>query len=95
MHLILAPEAQDDIEQILLYTLLTWGEAQQDAYATALERGLSLIGDNPEIGRSRSELYPGCRSYRVRQHIVYYAVSGEAINISRVLHVRMDAKRHL
>jgi toxin ParE1/3/4 len=95
MRLTLAPEAQADIEDILLYTLQTWGEEQQDKYAAALDKGFSLLQEDPEIGRGRPELYRGCRSYRIREHIVYYAVSGEDINISRVLHVRMDARRHL
>jgi len=71
------------------------GEEQQDKYAAALDKGFSLLQDNPEIGRGRLELYRGCRSYRIREHIEYYAVSGEEIKVSRVLHVRMDAKRYL
>jgi toxin ParE1/3/4 len=94
MRVILSLEAQDDITNILLYTLQTWGAEQQDAYAALLDRGLLFIMENPDIGRSRSELYPGCRSYRIREHIVYYAVQGEDINIARVLHGRIDTKRY-
>ncbi len=95
MRLLLSPAAQDDLADILLYTLQAWGEEQQDTYATLLDGGLLRISDNPEIGRSRPELYSDCRSYRIREHIVYYAVRGQDIHVSRVLHVRMDAKRHL
>jgi toxin ParE1/3/4 len=95
MRLILSPEAQDDIADILLYTLQIWGEEQQDRYAALLDKGLLFMTDNPEIGRGRPELYLGCRSYRIREHIVYYAVKGGDINVARVLHSRMDAKRYL
>jgi toxin ParE1/3/4 len=94
MRLILSPEAQDDINDILLYTLQMWGEEQLDQYAAQIDKGLSLITDSPGIGRSQPQLYADCRSYRIREHIVYYAVKGNDINVARVLHVRMDAKRH-
>lgn len=95
MRIILSPEALDDIADVLLYTLQEWGETQQTTYAAALDKGLSRLLDKPDLGRGRPELYEGCRSYRINQHIVYYAVKGEDINVSRVLHVRMDAQRHL
>ena len=95
MRLILSPAAQDDITDILLYTLQTWGEEQMDVYAASLDKGLMLLINKPDIGRSRPELYSGCRSYRIREHVVYYAVHDEDINVARILHGRMDAKRHL
>lgn len=95
MQLILTTEAQRDLADILLYTLQRWGEDQQDRYAMALEQGLVLLAENPEIGRSRPELFRGCRSYRVREHILYYVLRDEAVVIIRVLHGRMDALRHL
>lgn len=94
MQLLLSPEAQGDVADILLYTLQRWGEEQQDRYAAALDKGLLLIQENPEIGRGRPDLFPGCRSYRVREHIVYYALQGETVVVFRLLHGRMDATRH-
>jgi toxin ParE1/3/4 len=94
MQLLLSPEAQSDLTDILIYTLQRWGEEQQDRYAAALDRGLLLLQENPEIGRSRPDLFPSCRSYRVREHIVYYALRDEAVVVFRVLHGRMDATRY-
>lgn len=94
MSLILSPEAQSDIADILLYTMERWGEEQLERYAATFDAGLLLIQENPEIGRMRSELFPGCRSYRVREHIVYYAARDEAVVVFRVPHGRMDATRH-
>ncbi len=95
MRLILAPEALDDLEAILLYTLQKWGDDQQDRYADAIEKGLSVLLDHPTIGRNRPEILAGCRSYRIREHIVYYAIEGEEVRIARILHGRMDALRYL
>jgi plasmid stabilization system protein ParE len=41
MQLILAPEAQSDLADILLYTIQLWGAEQQDRYAAALIRSAS------------------------------------------------------
>lgn len=95
MNIILTPEAQHDLADILLYTVQRWGEEQQDRYAAALEQGMALLGENPTIGRPRPELFRGCRSYRVREHILYYVLRDETVVIIRVLHGRMDALRHL
>lgn len=94
MQLVLSPEAQSDLADILLYTVQQWGEEQLERYATALDRSLQLIADNPAIGRARPELFDGCRSFRVREHIVYYALRDETVFVFRVLHGRMDASRH-
>jgi toxin ParE1/3/4 len=73
----------------------TWGKAQQDIYAEQFDRDLALIVENPEIGRARPELYAGCRSFRIQQHIVYYAILDDMIAVARVLHHRMDSRRYL
>lgn len=94
MPLVLSPEAQSDLSDILLYTVQRWGEEQLDRYAAALDNGLQLIADNPAIGRARPELFDGCRSFRVREHIVYYALRDATVVVFRVLHGRMDATRY-
>lgn len=94
MQLLLSPEAQSDLADILLYTIQRWGEEQQDRYVAALDRGLLLLQENPEIGRGRPDLFPRCRSYRVREHIIYYGLHEGAVVVFRVLHGRMDATRH-
>lgn len=91
----LSPEAKSDIESILLYTLQQWGERQFDIYSSTLNAALFALQDNPDRGRSRPELYAGCRSYRAAQHIIYYAVHGDEVHVARVLHIRMDPQRHL
>jgi toxin ParE1/3/4 len=95
MPILLSPEAQSDVADILLYTLQRWGEEQLDRYAAALDHSLQLIADNPELGRARPELFTGCRSLRVREHIVYYALRDATVVVFRVLHGRMDAIRYL
>jgi toxin ParE1/3/4 len=95
MQLILSSKALDDIADILLYTLQTWGEAQAQTYGAAINKTLTLLSANPELGRKREEIHPGCRSYRVQQHSIYYVIQQNTIIVSRVLHNKMDARRHV
>jgi toxin ParE1/3/4 len=47
--------------------------------------------DHPERGRPRDELYDGCRSLNVGQHVVFYYLTDDEIIIDRVLHGSRDA----
>ena len=66
-----------------------------EKYAATLENAFHRIEDNPHLGRSREDLYRGCRSLKVGQHIVYYTAREDRLIIARVLHSKMDARRHI
>lgn len=38
---------------------------------------------------------PGYRNLRIASHIVFYRATEDAIQVARILHIRMDALRHL
>jgi toxin ParE1/3/4 len=87
----LSVRAQDDLRAVLQYTESVWGKRQRDAYAEAIDAALRELAAFPALGRTRDELFPGCRSFRVEQHVVYYHESGRALTIDRILHAKMDA----
>ncbi len=95
MRIELSQEAEQDIDDILDYTLMTFGEAQAEEYYLSLRGCFDLISDNPQIGRSRPELDSALRSYSHRSHVVFYDVQDDHILIVRVLHSRMDPERHI
>lgn len=68
LKIVLSREADQDLKDILQYTLATWGAAQMDVYAEAIDKGLKLLTHNPRLGRARNDLFPGCRSFQVEQH---------------------------
>jgi toxin ParE1/3/4 len=94
LELALARQAERDIRDILQYTLETWGEEQMERYAADLEAGIERLRENPGLGRRREDLYAGCRYYRVKEHSIFYSANEQILSIARVLHVRMDARRH-
>lgn len=91
----LTAEAQDDFEALRLYTRQEWGDEQEAAYKTAILQSLIVLGENAALGRQRRDLAIDLRAYLVRQHIIYYRLTEEALVVVRILHVRMDARRAL
>ncbi len=82
----LAAEARDDLRDVLQYSLEVWGRPQCDAYRTAILRRLAEVADFPRLGRPRDDLFAGCRSRPIRQHIVSYRMDVAEIIVVRILH---------
>jgi toxin ParE1/3/4 len=92
---ILSPAAQADFTDILQYTLQTWGEAQMWAYRDLLDRALRRLIDNPLAGCIRPEISAVHRFHPAGSHLIVYRVTEHAVEVSRILHGRMDLKHHL
>ena len=99
--------AQDDIEDILGWTLDQFGELQMRAYAQTISSAVQALGDGTNaIGaKSRSEIAIGlyslhvARNHHKGRHLLLVR-SGrdkdhEVIEVLRVLHDSMDLIRHL
>jgi toxin ParE1/3/4 len=93
--LILSPQAEQDLADILQYTLETWGEAQLVAYRAVLEKAIQAIVDNPQIAPLRPDISPAHRTLLAGSHVVVYRLTDSAILVSRFLHARMDVRRHV
>jgi plasmid stabilization system protein ParE len=65
-----------------------------DQYLTGLELAALRCAANPEIGRREPELTErfadSIRSFRFRNHRLYYALRPDEVRIIRVLHARQD-----
>ena len=91
-RLSLSPAAEDDIRYILQHSVQAWGEPQRDAYAMALATALDELGTFPNLGRARDDVFPGCRSHPVVQHVVYYRIEARRVRVLRILHAKMSPK---
>jgi toxin ParE1/3/4 len=87
----LTPDARQDYDDLLLYSLLTWGEAQMREYEAAIERALRSLADYPRLGRARDDLFPDCRCLPVERHLIFSRATKDEIVVSRLLHARQDA----
>jgi len=95
LRLILSPKAEQDFTDILQYTLEVWGEEQLLAYRAILDKALLTLLENPRIGALRPEISGEHRVFPAGSHIIIYRLSDAAILVSRILHARMDVRRHV
>jgi len=91
----LSRQAETDLESILQYTYETYGEWQRQIYADALHEAFETITGNPGLGHRRPDLSERHLAFHVEHHFVVYTVSGQTVNMSRILHGRMDFTRHV
>jgi toxin ParE1/3/4 len=89
--------AEQDLDDIALYTLKEYGQKQQDLYLSLIEQGFYTIAENPFIGRGHSDLSDNIQIWTVGKHIIVYTVNDktDSICILRVLHQSVDVKRYV
>ncbi len=91
-RIVLKPQARDDLHGALLQTRRQWGAGQRVRYKSLLYEAMRGLVDYPERGRTRDELFRGCRSLPAGEHVLYYHVTDDEAVIVRVLHGRQDAE---
>ncbi|MCX7108589.1 MAG: type II toxin-antitoxin system RelE/ParE family toxin [Proteobacteria bacterium] len=91
---ILSPQAEEDFADILQYTLEMWGEAQVYTYRAVLDKALLTIQQHPQIGHDCPELSAAHRIFPAGRHLIIYRVGDATVLVSRILHERMDIRRH-
>ena len=93
----LSISAQEDIDNILVYTLVEYGQKQQDLYLSLIEQGFDTIAENPFIGRGHSDLSDNIQIWTVGKHIIVYSVNDtlDSVYILRILHQSVDLKRYV
>ena len=92
----LSPKARNDLEGIWRYIYETWSLRQADTYHAQLVAAFERLAENPQLGRSVDHLRPGYLRHSVGSHFVFYRLGQhQAIEIVRILHQRMDFRRHL
>jgi toxin ParE1/3/4 len=90
----LSEKAVSDLDGIYEYTILNFGLERARAYLLGLHERFQILADTPGIGRSAAQLAPELHRHEYQSHIIFYAPKETGILIARVLHTRMDAKRH-
>ena len=88
-------EADSDLEDLLAFSLATWGGEQRDAYGERLLAAARDLQTHPRLGRARDDLQPGLRVRLAGRHAIYYIVDDEMVRIIRILHSHMDPARHI
>ena len=83
------------MRQIGHYTMKLWDKLQRDAYLREMDRRFLWLAENPYRGRSRADIAPGYYCFRQGEHLVFYTIYHDAIDIIGVPHQAMDIMAHL
>lgn len=87
--------AEADLMEVWRYTAERWGSEQADVYLDAFGAAFRQLAAQPLIGAKRGGVREGYRVLFVGEHAVYYRVDVSVVGVVRVLHGRMDPRRHL
>jgi toxin ParE1/3/4 len=81
----LTPAAQNDLEDIWIYTAHQWSVAQADRYTDILEDTFERLLFMPEMMRERVEFDPPVRIHPSAEHLIIYRIEDEYLAILRIL----------
>lgn len=88
--------AVKDLSDIWNYTVETWSESLADRYYNLLISACSAIAKKPQIGKIYPEIYPDLKGKLTSKHIIFYrTLDDQTIEITRILHERMDLKNRM
>lgn len=84
------PASMHDLADIYEY-LAKDNESAAVKLLARLFQGAEYLVESPELGRKRDDdLGEGVRSFPVGNHVLFYRISGETVEILRVLHGARD-----
>ena len=92
----ISQQAIEDLNDIWVYTFRKWSKKQADRYYDLIIGEIEFITDNFMTGKSLEQTRINYRVTKIKSHLIFYrkAESG-VIEIVRILHQRMDIKKHI
>ncbi len=92
----LTNKAVEDLAGIWEYTFDKWSEKQADRYYKMLLDNCQDIANNPELGKNYQGIASELFGLKVNRHIIFYRkLDNKPIEITRILHERMDLKNRI
>lgn len=83
------PAAETDLIEIWLH-IARDDEGAADRVLDRIEQTLRMLAARPLLGRARSDLAPGLRSFPIGSRIAFYRPTERGIDLVRVLGGAMD-----
>ena len=87
--------AQEDLEEIWLYTYEEWGDDQADKYLDLLFSRFTWLAENPLLGKKRDDIKAGYYCFPEGMHRVFYTLTKNGIDIIGIPHQSMDVINHI
>ena len=95
MRIAFSNRAKNDVREIWNYSVEQWGSGQAAIYIGLIEAAVDEVMADPKIGRLCNEVRRGYRKHLVGSHMLFYRVAAKTVFMVRILHQRMDIRRHL
>lgn len=97
MKYILSNEAENDLENIWLYTFQTWSVNQADDYLNLIVEQIQQIANNPNSGMDYGKIRKGYFRSKIKSHYIFYKIDkrNKVVKVIRILHERMDVESWL
>ncbi len=86
--------AENDLEQIWLYSFHEWGLEQADRYIRLMIFRFSWLAGNSQLGKQRDDIKSGYYSFPEWRHVIFYTITKSGIDIIGIPHQRMDIISH-
>jgi toxin ParE1/3/4 len=87
--------ARADLKSIQRYSIRTWGQDRTSQYMTAIRDTLKGLVQGTIVTRNRNDLRAGLQMATSGRHCIFFEADQSRILVVRVLHDRMDYRRHL
>ncbi|WP_339659294.1 type II toxin-antitoxin system RelE/ParE family toxin [uncultured Polaribacter sp.] len=92
----LTNKAVSDLSKIWEHTFEVWSEKQADNYYNELISDCEKLAENPDLGKNYKGISEQLLGMKSNRHIIFYRIlSTHCIEITRILHERMDLKNRL
>jgi toxin ParE1/3/4 len=92
----LTNKAVADLSKIWKYTFEVWSEKQADKYYDGLISNCEEIAENPDFGKNYEGISKQLLGIKSNRHIIFYRTLNENyVEITRILHERMDLKKRI
>ena len=92
----LTNQAVEDLSKIWDYTFEVWSEKQADKYYDGLISDFVEIAENPDLGKYYKGISKQLLGIKSSRHIIFYrTLNKDYIEITRILHERMDLKQRI
>ena len=92
----LTNRAVEDLADIWKFTFEEWSEKQADTYYDMLIANCKRIAKNPSLGKNYDGIVKNLFGLRTNRHIIFYRhITKNEIEVTRILHERMDLENRI
>jgi len=92
----LTNKAVEDLSKIWDYTFEVWSEKQADKYYEMLISSCQEIADNQNLGKNYDGITQNLLGIKTNRHIIFYrTITENYVEITRILHERMDLRKRI